>query len=267
MLCGKMNITHVLREKTQKGDRRVEIQNGKNKRTILVTNDDGIMADGLLRLVRAAQQFGEVWVVAPDGERSAASHSISLHSPIDVRPCAFGVEGVRAFSCSGTPADCVRVGSLSVMPYQPEMVLSGINFGYNTATDLQYSATVGAALEAAFQGYFGIALSEGRGGHEVTDRYLEEILSEIMEMEPMEGKILNINFPDCPAAQCRGIIRNLKVSKSMLFRDRYAVLEELPHGGKRYMVDGQYQEVAEEGTDLKAVLDRYVSIGWVNNLH
>lgn len=243
----------------------VEIQ-GRGKKTILLTNDDGIAADGLLRLAREARQFGEVWVVAPDGERSAASHSISLHNPVDVRPCAFDVEGVRAFSCSGTPADCVRVGSLNVMPYRPDVVLSGINFGYNTATDLQYSATAGAALEAAFQGYFGIAFSEGRGGHEVTDRYLHEVLSEVLKMELLDDRILNVNFPDCPVSRCRGILRDRKVSKSMLFRDRYAVIEELPDGGKRYMVDGQYQEIAEEGTDLRAVLDGYVSIGWVRNL-
>ena len=72
---------------------------------ILITNDDGIDADGLIRLVQAAKDFGEVWVVAPDGQRSAASHSISLRNPIDVYPYEFPVSGVHAYSCSGTPAD------------------------------------------------------------------------------------------------------------------------------------------------------------------
>ncbi|MBR1855187.1 MAG: 5'/3'-nucleotidase SurE, partial [Lachnospiraceae bacterium] len=116
----------------------------KINRKILITNDDGITADGLIRLVREAVKFGEVWVVAPDGERSAASHSISLHRALDVYPYDLGVDGVRAFTCSGTPGDCVRVGSIGVMPYKPDVVLSGINFGYNTATDIQYSATAGA---------------------------------------------------------------------------------------------------------------------------
>ncbi|MCR4760978.1 MAG: 5'/3'-nucleotidase SurE, partial [Oscillospiraceae bacterium] len=97
-------------------------------RSILLTNDDGIAADGLIRLARAAAGFGEIWVVAPDSQRSAASHSISLHSPIDVFPHDFPVEGVHAFSCTGTPGDCVRVGSLNMMPHRPDVVLSGINF-------------------------------------------------------------------------------------------------------------------------------------------
>jgi 5'-nucleotidase len=78
-------------------------------RSILIVNDDGIEAEGLLRLAALAKEFGEVWVVAPDGQRSAASHAISLHSHVDVYPHDFPIEGVRAFSCSGTPADCVRV--------------------------------------------------------------------------------------------------------------------------------------------------------------
>ena len=237
-----------------------------NKKIILITNDDGIEADGLVRLARAAVNLGEVWIVAPDGQRSAAAHSISLQSPIDIYPVSFPVEDVQAFSCSGTPADCVRVGSISVMPYKPDVVLSGINFGYNTASDIQYSATAGGAFEAAFQGYRAIAVSEGIHGHEVTDRYLEEILDELIDRDPGEGKIFNVNFPECPLAQCGGILRNRTVSKSTLYVDGYKLMEKLPHGGMRFMVDGKYQEVAEEGTDLRAVLDGYVSIGVVSNI-
>ena len=238
----------------------------KTERKILVTNDDGIEAGGLVRLVREAMKFGEVWVVAPDGERSAVSHSITLRKPIDVYPYDFGVEGVHAFSCSGTPADCVRVGSIRVMPYKPDIVLSGINNGYNTASDLQYSATVGAALEAAFQGYPAIALSEGYGGYEVTDQYLPDILAEWIDAKWLEGKVLNVNFPNCTIDRFQGILRDRRVSKSMLYKDGYALLETLSHGGMRYTVDGQYREIAEDGTDLRAVLDGYISIGWVENI-
>lgn len=232
----------------------------------LITNDDGIKADGLVRLVREAVKFGEVWVVAPDGERSAASHSITLHRAIDVYPYDFGIEGVRAFACSGTPGDCVRVGSIGIMPYKPDVVLSGINFGYNTATDIQYSATAGAAFEAAFQGYTGIALSEGRKCHEVTDHYLYDILEECIAVKPDDQRIINVNFPECPLAECKGVLRDRRVSRSMLFRDGYQLLENLSDGGMRFMVDGMYQEIAEEGTDLRAVLDGYVSVGTVRNI-
>jgi len=244
----------------------MEIKMVGNKRRILITNDDGIGAGGLLRLVKEAMKFGEVWVVAPDGERSAASHSITLRYPLDVFPYDLGMEGVHAFSCSGMPGDCIRVGSLSVMPYKPDVVLAGINDGYNAASDIQYSATVGAALEAAFQGYPAIALSEGRKGHEVTDRYLYEILEELIDQDPGEGKIFNVNFPECPVEEYQGILRDRKVSKSMLFRDSYPLQEELAGGGKRYMVHGEYREVAEEETDLRALLDGYISIGTVKNI-
>ncbi|MBQ9897917.1 MAG: 5'/3'-nucleotidase SurE [Ruminococcus sp.] len=235
--------------------------------TILITNDDGIAADGLIRLARTAKQLGEVWVVAPDGQRSAASHSITLHGDIDVYPHAFPVEGVRAFSCSGTPGDCVRVGSLSVMPHKPDIVLSGVNRGYNVATDIQYSGTAGAAFEAAFQGFLGIALSEEDSPlHEVTDRYLGEILAELAEQKLPYGQIFNVNFPGCPLAECRGILRDKKVSRGMFYRDRYKEVAKLPDGGVRLTVDGQYNEDAEPDTDFRAVLDKYIAVSRVGNV-
>ena len=92
-------------------------------RKILITNDDGVDAGGISRLAEAAADLGEVWVVAPSGQCSALSHSITLRHSIEVHPYDLGVEKVHAFSCSGTPGDCVRVGALSVMPYKPDVVL------------------------------------------------------------------------------------------------------------------------------------------------
>lgn len=233
---------------------------------ILITNDDGIAADGLVRLAEAAKAFGTVWVVAPAHQRSAASHSITLRDSIDVFPHVFPIAGVHAFSCSGSPADCVRVGVLNVMPQKPDVVLSGINFGYNVASDIQYSATAGGAFEAAFQCLPAIALSEpAKPEHAVTDAYLHEILAELLEVKPAEGYIINVNFPDCTLAECKGILRDRKVSRGMIYRDRYTQ-EPLPNGGMRLMVDGQYNEDAEDGTDFRAVLDHYISIGFVNNI-
>ena len=164
-------------------------------RSILITNDDGILADGFLRLAKAAQAFGTVFAVAPESQRSAASHSITLHSHIDLFPQEYPVPGIRAYACSGTPADCVRVGSLALLPVKPDVVISGINYGYNAATDLQYSATVGAAFEAAFQGIHAIALSEGASPcHEVTDAYLHEILAELLGQPLGWGEILQIGL-------------------------------------------------------------------------
>lgn len=234
---------------------------------ILLTNDDGITADGLIRLAETAKHFGEVWVVAPDTQRSAASHSITLHSPVDVYPHDFPVDGVRAFSCSGTPGDCVRVGSLNILPDRPYAVLSGINFGYNVATDIQYSATAGAAFEASFQGLRAIALSEGADAcHEVTDAYLAGILEELLSYPPLDGAIWNINFPQCPLAACKGIARDRTVSNGAVYIDRYNEIEKLPNGGVRLMVEGFYNEDAEMGTDFRAIVEGYVSIGKVRNI-
>ncbi len=233
----------------------------------MITNDDGIHADGLARLAKAAKEYGEVWVVAPEGQRSAASHSITLHSHIDVFPAEFSVEGVSAFYCSGTPADCVRVGGLSIMEKAPDVVLSGINHGYNVASDIQYSATVGAAFEASFQGYHAIAFSEGFGDcHEVSDYYLNEILEELLRKPLAQGEVWNVNFPDCTMAECSGILQDRRVSQGMFYRDRYRLMERLKDGGTRWMVEGQYNEDAEPETDFFAIVNRFVSIGRINNL-
>ncbi len=234
---------------------------------ILITNDDGIEADGIIRLAHVAREFGEVWVVAPESQRSAASHSISLHNTIDIFPCEdFPVDGVKAYSCSGTPSDCVRVGGLSVMPQKPDVVLSGINYGYNVASDIQYSATAGAAFEAAFQGYHAIALSEGCKGHSVTDKYIREILKKLLDEPLASGFIHNVNFPECELGDCKGVLYDRKVSKGMFFKDHYNVVEELDDGGLRYMVEGVYSPEAEPETDFSAILDNYVSVGVVNNV-
>lgn len=236
-------------------------------RSILIVNDDGIEADGLIRLAEMAKQLGEVWVVAPDGQRSAASHAITLHGTVDIYPHSFPIEGVRAFSCSGTPADCVRVGSLSIMPHKPDIVLSGINRGLNTATDIQYSGTAGAAFEGAFQGCLSIAVSEEVDSDgEVTAKYLPELLAELTEKMPGYGQIYNINIPGCPLSEFRGILRDRAVSHGMFYRDRYKKVTDLPGGGMRFEVDGLYNEECEPGTDFRAVVENYISVGIVNNL-
>lgn len=236
------------------------------KRKILITNDDGILSDGIERLAKAALKFGEVWVVAPDSQRSAMSHSITLREPIEAYPVDFPVEGVKAFKTTGTPADCVRVGSLNIMPQKPDVILSGINFGYNTASDLQYSATAGAAFEGSFQGVRSIAFSEpATGNHVITDNYLESVLEELIDASIEQGMIWNVNFPDGELEDCKGILRDRKVSKGAFYRDHYDETK-LDNGGVSYMVNGQYNEDAEEGTDFRAIVDGYISIGKATNI-
>ena len=233
---------------------------------ILLTNDDGIQADGIVRLAEVARDFGDVWVVAPDSERSAMSHSLTLRRRVEVWEVDFPVPGVKAYACDGKPSDCVRIGALNIVPGKPDCVMTGINYGYNVAADLQYSATVGAALEASFQKLHAIAFSESNNGvHEVTDRYIRDIMAELIDKPLDEWQIWNVNFPGCAASECKGIMRDVKVSKDGFYEDRYDV-QDVSEGRKSYMVDGIRRWEAGEGTDLYAMINNYVSIGVVNNL-
>ena len=231
---------------------------------ILITNDDGIGSSGIVRLAEAALAFGSVTVIAPEKERSAASHSIVIHEPIDVIPYRFPVPGVTAWTCSGTPSDCVRAGLSYVLPEKPDLVLSGINYGWNIASDIQYSATVGAALEAAHRGIPAVALSEPYDpDHSVTDRYLSRILADLQEAQPGRDAILNVNFPLGP---CRGILTGRTVSVGSMYQTGYKLSENLPAGGFRLVPNGIPDETCEEGSDFRAILDHFISIGLVRNV-
>ena len=233
---------------------------------ILITNDDGIMSDGIIRLARMAKELGEVWVVAPESERSAMSHCVTLRHSFDAWKVDFPVEGVHAYACDGTPADCVRIGVLNIVPGKPDHVFSGINYGYNTASDLQYSATAGAALEASFQRVHAIAFSEdARPMHEVTDRYLRDIAVELMDKPLENGTIWNVNFPGCSLAECKGVLYDRIVSTDEFYKDRY-IETKVSEDRITYMIEGHRNFNASEKTDLKAIFDNYVSVGKVRNL-
>ena len=254
----------------------------EKNRKILITNDDGINAHGLRRLAEASRKYGEVWVIAPDGQRSAASHSVTISDPLDIYPVDWNIDGIHAFSCTGLPTDCFRVGSRYIMPEPPDIVFSGINNGFNVGTDIQYSATVGAALDAAMCGYPVVAFSEGflddhrssAHGHQVTDAYLPSVLADLFEKEspekdrilPSPGKVINVNFPDCSVEECRGIYWNCRVSMNTPYVDTYRLRAELPGGGKRYTIHWVDRDHADEGTDLRAILDHFIAIGIVNNI-
>ncbi|TMA80367.1 MAG: 5'/3'-nucleotidase SurE, partial [Deltaproteobacteria bacterium] len=121
---------------------------------ILVCNDDGIRSEGVQRLARAVESLGEVYVVAPDREQSAVSHSLTLHRPLRVEQIA-----PRQYAVDGTPTDCVNLAVSGILPARPELVLSGINKGANLGDDITYSGTVSAAMEGTLLGIPSIALS------------------------------------------------------------------------------------------------------------
>jgi 5'-nucleotidase len=167
---------------------------------VLITNDDGIDAPGLAGLEAVAGTLArEVWVIAPEEDQSGVSHSISLHAPLRVRR-----RGERRFGISGTPADCVFVGSRHVMPALPDLVLSGINRGANLGVETVFSGTVGGAMAGLLLGVPSIALSQAFSDRDAvrwdTARQLAPgVLRRLLQADWADGACLNVNFPDVPA--------------------------------------------------------------------
>ena len=154
---------------------------------ILITNDDGIDAAGLGKLAEIAVKISdEVTIVAPSGQRSAVSHSITVGQPLRIRRVPFPVAVQAAYSCSGMPADCVKVAVQAILDKRPDVVLSGINNGHNMGYDSIYSGTVAAAREAVYQGIRGIAVSTWKENYALVDRYLEKILRDAMDRKMLK---------------------------------------------------------------------------------
>lgn len=180
--------------------------------TILLTNDDGIHATGLALLRRALGGLGEVLTVAPQANASGVARGITIHRPIRVTSLTFGEGGdegaFAGYGLDGTPVDCVRVGLLAALAPRPDLIVSGINFGANMGNDLTYSGTVGATLEGALHGIAGIAFSV----ESITPSYLEtmvplvrSIVVHVLDAPLPFGTVLNVNLPDLPREQVKGL--------------------------------------------------------------
>lgn len=232
---------------------------------ILVVNDDGIHAEGIYHLAKMAKNLGEVWVVAPDEQCSAMSHRITVHGSIEVKKENDFLDGVKAYCVKGTPADCVKVGIQHVMPRKPDIVFSGINYGYNVGFNILYSGTVGAAMEALLSGIPAIAFSkEMNNNYELVDAHLLSITNDLMNRPITKNEIWNVNIPGCPISEFKGILDERLPSQDSFHLDNYDRVE-LEGGDFRLNINGIGNTNAELGTDMKAVLDNYISIGKVKN--
>jgi 5'-nucleotidase len=175
---------------------------------ILITNDDGIHAPGLFHLKRALEKTAAVLVVAPDTEQSAVGHAITLSDPLRVQQvekdgCFFG------YAVNGTPADCVKLGIRCLMEKKTDLVVSGINLGPNTGTNIIYSGTVSAAAEAVIMGIPGLALSIASfhvHEYEYACTLAVELVQKIMEHGLRPGTLLNVNIPAVKSHEIRGIV-------------------------------------------------------------
>ncbi|MER2235656.1 MAG: 5'/3'-nucleotidase SurE [Candidatus Limivicinus sp.] len=232
---------------------------------ILIVNDDGIQAEGLIKLAKAAVRCGLVWVVAPERQCSAMSQRISVFDKIVIRPHIFPVPVEAAWSVNGTPADCVKAALSSLLPVRPDLVLSGVNNGYNTGFDIAYSGTIGAAMEARMQGVPAIAFSNGiNGSFETADAYLPPLLEDLIHSPLPPNEIWNVNFPGIALDECQGILTERTIAPVQLYRDAFT-REEHENGTFSLHNHGEIvlPEEAPEGSDVRAVLSGYVSVGTI----
>ena len=231
---------------------------------ILLTNDDGIHAPGLWALFDAFAAHGEVTVVAPDRERSAVGHGITLHSPL--RSSEVHVNGGRrGIAVNGKPADCVKLALHELMEQPPDLVVSGINPGANVGINLNYSGTVAAAKEAALYGIPSLAASIAGGPSDrmaEVGRFAYRVARELLDKPLPMGTFLNLNFPDLAIADAAGV----RVSRQAVNGEReYFVKRTDPRQRAYYWagIDNAVSQV-EERIDTAALARDYISVTPIN---
>jgi 5'-nucleotidase len=221
---------------------------------ILVSNDDGIHAPGIAALATALDSVGEVWVVAPDRERSAVGHALTLHRPLTADQL-----GPRRFAINGTPSDCVNLALLGLLPVRPHLVVAGVNAGSNLGDDVTYSGTVSAALEGALLGVPGLAVSlvkpAGPASYRPAARAAARLVGLLLRDPGRGATLLNVNVPP-------GTPRGVRVTR--LGRRLYSekIVERQDPRGRRYFWIGVGPPAWEAGedTDYAAVHAGYVSV-------
>lgn len=228
---------------------------------ILLTNDDGINAEGLAVLERiAARLSDDVWIVAPETDQSGLAHSLTLSEPLRLRKI-----DDRRFALKGTPTDCVIMGVRKVMPEMPDLILSGVNSGANIGDDVTYSGTVAGAMEGTLLGIRSVALSQAYSWEEgrvvpwgTVEALAPDLLRKLMSAELARGVFLNINFPNCSVDEVTGS----QVTAQGKFLHGLGIEERIDGRGFPYywLRFGQRSPSEQNGTDVSALRDRKVSI-------
>jgi 5'-nucleotidase len=231
---------------------------------ILVTNDDGVFAPGLLALAQALRRIGKVSVVAPDRNWSASGHVKTLSRPLRAKTVILA-DGSQALACDGAPSDCVALPVLGLLNEPIDMVVSGINPNANLGHDVTYSGTVTAAMEAAIWDLPGIAVSldapeyNSQGLDYSTAAEIGALVAEkVWEKKLPKNILLNVNVPYCTMDELKGF----KVTRQGLrvYRDEL-VRREDPHGKPYYWIGGEAPSgIPEDGTDIGALAEKYVSV-------
>ena len=244
----------------------------EKKLKLLISNDDGVFALGVRTLANTLAKAGhEVTVVCPDRERSATGHGLTLHRPIRAEQVEnIFYPSVTAWSCSGTPADCVKFALSAVMATRPDLVLSGINHGPNLGTDVLYSGTVSAAMEGVLEGINSIAFSLANfTSHEfeTAANFALKLVNQVSQQQPPQPMLLSVNIPAVPESEIAGVLVTRQGLRRYIenFQKRFD-----PRGKSYYWLVGEIIEDIEQPdnpdlpphilTDVQAIGDRYITI-------
>lgn len=228
---------------------------------ILVTNDDGVGAPGIRKLVKIMNEIGDVIVVAPDSPQSGKGHAITINSTLHLEE--IHLEGSqRDFQCSGTPVDCVKIAMDKVLDRKPDICVSGINHGSNSSINVIYSGTMSAAIEAGIEGIPSIGFSLCDFSYDAdfdqAQDYIKQIVLQILEKPMDKGVILNVNIPKALKDDIKGIkiCRQANAKWIEEFDERIN-----PIGKKYYWLKGEFTNFDQgEDTDEWALANNYISI-------
>lgn len=230
------------------------------KPLILVSNDDGVQAKGIGELVRTLRPLGDVVVMAPDAPRSGAGCSLTAAAPVRFREVRCE-EGLRVYSCSGTPTDCVKLALATVLDgHRPDLVAGGINHGDNSAVNVHYSGTMGVVLEGCMKGIpsVGFSLCDHRPDADFKHAvpYVRRIAEEVLRRGLPEGVCLNVNFPAVLSYKGVKVCRQTRGQWTNEWAERHH-----PNGESYYWLTGDFEpEEREEGSDRRALEEGCVAI-------
>lgn len=233
------------------------------KPLILVSNDDGITSLGIRTLVEVMQELGEVVVVAPDSPQSGMGHAITIGEPLRLHATPI-FEGVKAYECSGTPADCVKLGKHYVLKDRtPDLVVSGINHGSNTSISVLYSGTMSAAIEGAIEGIpsIGFSLCDFASDADFSHvrPYVKQIASNVLANGLPKGVALNVNFPKKSEETLKGV--RICRQTNGKWQEEFDKRKD-PHGRSYFWLSGNFVnfDAGQEDTCEWALENNYVSV-------
>ena len=228
---------------------------------ILITNDDGIMAPGILNLVEAVKDLGKVVVVAPDKPQSGMGHAITIGLPLRLHPVTI-FEGVEAWQCSGTPVDCVKLAVDKVLRRKPDICISGINHGANHSINVIYSGTMSAAVEAAIESIpsAGFSLLDHSVEADFTGarKYARLVVQQMLKTKLDKHTVLNVNIPAVPIE----LIKGVRICKQAYAKYEEDFVERSDPNGKKYFwLTGEFVNFDKgRDSDVWALEHNYVSV-------